>query len=146
MVGRTRSSKWFATWLLARGKVLASKNVIHSDLKPANVFLKTDITTSKRGFKYRAISSVRIGDFGGSVIVPQASAWKKFFSSSNPEKKCVAACVKSEKWASPELLHDGQLCNPTSSNDVWALGIMMSQMITTIAQISNCDRSEMCEI
>ncbi len=93
----------------ARGlEYLHSCNIMHGDLKPQNVLLKT-AGNDRRGFV------CKLGDFGLSRMLPET------------QTHVNTGSYGTVTHASPELLTDGRL---TKASDVFAFGILLWELVT----------------
>ena len=94
---------------MARGlEYLHSCNIMHGDLKPQNVLLKT-AGNDRRGFV------CKLGDFGLSRMLPETQTHVN-----------TGSCG-TVTHASPELLTDGRL---TKACDVFAFGMILWELVT----------------
>ncbi|GAX83961.1 hypothetical protein CEUSTIGMA_g11385.t1 [Chlamydomonas eustigma] len=104
---------------------LHSMGVVHCDMKPANVLLKSS-NNDPRGF------SVKVSDFGLSRVEDDDT------SSSFPFNSCGTAA-----YVAPEAL----ICNKkvNSSVDVYAFGILMWEMYTAQRPYGNMKQQQLVE-
>ena len=94
---------------VARGlEYLHSCSIVHGDLKPQNVLLKT-AGTDRRGFV------CKLGDFGLSRMLPET------------QTHVNTGSYGTVTHAAPELLTEGRL---TKACDVFAFGIMMWELVS----------------
>lgn len=91
-----------------------SKNVVHRDLKCANVLLCSE----------DGEGPVKLSDFGLAGFAPLANA-----AQNNEDGEGDANPPGSVYWLSPELA-SGREVNPTRSSDIWALGCLCLELLT----------------
>jgi serine/threonine protein kinase len=94
---------------IARGlEYLHSCSIVHGDLKPQNVLLKT-AGTDRRGYV------CKLGDFGLSRMLQET------------ETHVNTGSYGTVTHAAPELLSEGRL---TKSSDVFAFGMLLWELVT----------------
>jgi serine/threonine protein kinase len=94
---------------IARGlEYLHSCSIVHGDLKPQNVMLKT-AAADRRGFV------CKLGDFGLSRMLQET------------ETHVNTGSYGTVTHAAPELLSEGRL---TKSSDVFAFGMLLWELVT----------------
>lgn len=84
-----------------------NENVVHMDIKPPNLFLKTN-----------CITSIVLGDFGASVIYNQPDPTKQLMS--------VNIVSGTPHYMSPESLN----YNISFKSDIWSIGITTYVLLT----------------
>ncbi|MBI5516890.1 MAG: serine/threonine protein kinase [Deltaproteobacteria bacterium] len=95
---------------LGRGHAIG---VVHSDLKPENVFLEKP---RRRGIAF----TVKVMDFGIAKLVADGQREAR-----------VTTPIGSPLWMAPEQTQRGAAITP--STDVWALGLMVYRMLTGVS-------------
>jgi hypothetical protein len=104
---------------LGRGHAIG---VVHSDLKPENVFLERP---RRRGIAF----TVKVMDFGIAKLVADGQREAR-----------VTTPIGSPLWMAPEQTMRGAAITP--STDVWSLGLMVYRMLTGVSYWKGANTTE----
>jgi serine/threonine protein kinase len=99
---------YYFTMILIALHYLHQKGIIHRDLKPANILLD-EISEE--------LFILKIGDFGISKIDLQHL------------KKTITGSKTTPEYTAPEVIKDQEA---TTKVDIWALGIMLYQLVSNL--------------
>jgi serine/threonine protein kinase len=108
----------YFTMILIALHYLHSKGIVHRDLKPANILIDE---------LSEGVNILKIGDFGISKVDIQQM------------KKTVTATMGGQ--TSPAYIAPEVICNkpPTKKVDMWALGIILYQLVASYNHPFPCD-------
>ncbi|KAG2486367.1 hypothetical protein HYH03_014948 [Edaphochlamys debaryana] len=107
---------------------LHSLNLVHCDVKPANVLLRSS-ATDPRGF------TAKLTDFGFVSLVPSPSTEREGGAVQGPQEPAGTVT-----HMAPELFVSGTV--PDSSIDCYAFGILMWEIFTGRAPYADCTASD----
>ena len=110
----------YFTMILIALHYLHSKGIVHRDLKPANILIDE---------LPGGVNILKIGDFGISKVDIQQM------------KKTVTATMGGQ--TSPAYIAPEVICNkpPSSKVDMWALGIILYQLIASLNHPFECENT-----
>jgi serine/threonine protein kinase len=110
----------YFTMILIALEYLHKKGIVHRDLKPANILI--DILPGE-------VNILKIGDFGISKVDIQQM------------KKTITATMggqTSPAYIAPEVIENNP---PTSKVDMWALGIILYQLVASLKHPFECENT-----
>jgi serine/threonine protein kinase len=105
-------------------RVLKQNNIIHRDLKPANLLLKR---------KKNGHLQLKIADFG-------------FAKALNDYKEMLQTLAGSPLYVAPEILLNSDRSPYSSQCDLWSIGIILHELLTSVPPFIVRDRLELQKV
>lgn len=131
--------------LLAGMQHLHDRGIVHRDLKPGNIFLSSSSSSSLHDPPSIGVPMVKIGDFGLASLRSGVD-WSAIDGLQADDQHDLQMCAKMSVgtvyYAAPELCVASDAPPFSPATDMWALGVMLYEMLAGRRPFVGANKSE----